>query len=774
MVDTKVSALPATVKLDGSELVPVVKAGVSTQVPAALLAKSAAESSRTALARFQALAQYRNTKPVYVVCCGDSWTFGTGSSGGNNNWIGRLHARLANYFFLDSGQTQGAVAYVNNPGAGGNGIRIVGNGHSGATTATYLPAQEIIDLLKMQPAMVIHAIGLNDQAQSFTKATYKANLSAAVNAIRAQSTAPVVQFLVRNPELKRSTQAYPWSDYGDAMLEIVATSPGDLAYVDLTPSFEQAQIRSNDPLALMQTDGGHPNDAGHAFIAELLFGAIRSSLTLGLAPTPSPSLDLPANYATAVPTISGTTTVGQTLTASTGSWTATPDSYTYQWRRAGVDISSATSATYLLAAADAGNAISVAVSSVKSGYASRTAVSAASASVAASGSSSFTTTGTPTISGTPTVGQTLTANPGTWAPTPDSYTYQWNRAGSAISGATGSTYALVSADTNQTLTVTVTAVKSGYTSASATSASVSVSAAGSASFTSAGTPTITGTPTVGQTLTAVPGTWTPAADSYLYQWNRAGTAISGATAATYVLVSADVGSVTVTVTGVKSGYNNLAATSAAVTVAAAAGGSTQFADTFTGNDGDPWSSSLWTKRAGNGTLSILNNQGKLATPATANDYVLAFATGMTASFDQEMYIEFTTPAAGFITFGISTQNFAYTAPNNGYFLQMQVGSGYQAKRSLTGTATQIDYQSTPAVVANTAYRLRFKRSNSASNTPTIQYRTWLATDSAEPSTWKMTYTDSTPPTIAGQVWVLLTNNATAVAQSATVDNITVV
>lgn len=54
-------------------------------------------------------------------------------------------------------------------------------------------------------------------------------------------------------------------------------------------------------------------------------------------------------------------------------------------------------------------------------------------------------------------------------------------------------------------------------------------------------PTITGTVQVGQTLTVGTGTWTGAPVSYARQWLRDGVEIAGATASTYVLVSADQG-----------------------------------------------------------------------------------------------------------------------------------------------------------------------------------------------------------------------------------------
>lgn len=74
------------------------------------------------------------------------------------------------------------------------------------------------------------------------------------------------------------------------------------------------------------------------------------------------------------------------------------------------------------------------------------------------------------------VGTTFVASNGTWDRQADSYTYQWKKAGVAISGATADTYTAVSGDAGAALTVAVTAVKSGYTSGTAESKSVTVAA----------------------------------------------------------------------------------------------------------------------------------------------------------------------------------------------------------------------------------------------------------------------------------------------------------
>ncbi|MEI9966147.1 MAG: hypothetical protein WDN67_00500 [Candidatus Moraniibacteriota bacterium] len=56
--------------------------------------------------------------------------------------------------------------------------------------------------------------------------------------------------------------------------------------------------------------------------------------------------ELPVN--TALPLITGTPLVGETLSVSNGTWTNTPTSYTYQWKRDGEDIDGETENTYVL------------------------------------------------------------------------------------------------------------------------------------------------------------------------------------------------------------------------------------------------------------------------------------------------------------------------------------------------------------------------------------------------------------------------------------------
>jgi hypothetical protein len=286
----------------------------------------------------------------------------------------------------------------------------------------------------------------------------------------------------------------------------------------------------------------------------LAAAVLLAGVALALGGTVGAKAPPPKN--TAPPTISGTAQQGQTLTASVGNWTGQVTAYAYQWLRCNASgagcapIGGATASTYVLAAADVGFTI-------------RVAVTASSTSGSATAQSTQTgvvqppptppaNTSPPTISGTAQDGQTLTAGTGTWTGTaPIAYAYQWLRCDgsgancAALAGATASGYVVASADVGSTLRVAVTASNAGG-STSARSSQTAVVVAAPPANTSP--PTISGIAQDGQTLTAGAGTWsgTPPL-SFAYQWLHCDTSgaacvtIIGATATTYALTMADDG-----------------------------------------------------------------------------------------------------------------------------------------------------------------------------------------------------------------------------------------
>ena len=160
-------------------------------------------------------------------------------------------------------------------------------------------------------------------------------------------------------------------------------------------------------------------------------------------------------------------------------------------------------------------------------------------------------TAAPTLAGTPQVGKSLTTTNGTWANNPTSYAYQWQRCNASgascsnIGGATSPTYAIVAADAGATLRAVVTATNGGgsTTASSAASAVVADPPVAPVNTTS---PTITGSATVGGTLTADRGAWTGTpAPTFSQQWQTcdAGTCVdvAGATSPTYDVAESDEG-----------------------------------------------------------------------------------------------------------------------------------------------------------------------------------------------------------------------------------------
>ncbi|MBJ7459477.1 MAG: thrombospondin type 3 repeat-containing protein [Thermoleophilaceae bacterium] len=288
-----------------------------------------------------------------------------------------------------------------------------------------------------------------------------------------------------------------------------------------------------------------------------------------------------------VPTISGTTNVGQTLSATTGSWTVLHDplgyALTYRWQRCDTssaatcaDISAATSATYVLAGADYGKRIRVNVTATN---ADDTALQSSAISAIVSQPPANLTL--PTITGTARVGQTLTGAQGTWSPGDATLTNAWLRCtttsvGSctAIAGQTGGSYTLVAADDARyiRLQVTATTVAGTAVATSLGSAAVVTDAdndgvvdASDACPAEAGTkpngclpsdivgngvPTISGNLVVGQSVSSTTGSWTVLHDqlghTVTHQWQRCDDAtagscsdIGGATGSSYVLTASE-------------------------------------------------------------------------------------------------------------------------------------------------------------------------------------------------------------------------------------------
>ena len=323
-----------------------------------------------------------------------------------------------------------------------------------------------------------------------------------------------------------------------------------------------------------------PADEGHTFHVEVSFTDDRGySETLTSPATEAVAAAAPNSEPTGLPAVNGTPRVGETLTADTSA-IDDPDgltsvAYRYQWISSqaviddvtgtsnilSIEIPGETGQTYTLIPADEGFTFQVKVSFTDDADYEQTLTSAATVAVAPPPNTE--PTGLPAVTGTPQVGETLTADTSSIDDadglTNATFEYQWLHNQSVVDentgtsyyinvempGETGSTYTLAPADKGRTFAVRVSFTDDrGHTESLTSRSTVIVPARPNSEPT--GLPAITGTPQVGQVLTAD----TSAIDDedglenavFGYQWfaSKSGVilALLGETSSTYTLAPA--------------------------------------------------------------------------------------------------------------------------------------------------------------------------------------------------------------------------------------------
>jgi len=255
---------------------------------------------------------------------------------------------------------------------------------------------------------------------------------------------------------------------------------------------------------------------------------------------------------TSPPVITGVPRVGSVLTASPGVWNPGDASVRFQWRSNGVKIAGATAASYLVPVEQEGKQLTVRVTASKLGYPTTSVVTAATPTVQPG---VIRSTAPPSVIGSATVDATLTATRGQWNPTPDGVSYQWRADGVPLPGAATNALTIDPTLVGKALSVSVTALKSGYSDVVVTSAATAAVVPGTLTVTKP--PTVTGVPKGGETLTLTPVGVAPAA-AVTVQWLRSGVPVAGATGSTYRLTTSDLGSrISARVTLTRPGYTGV-------------------------------------------------------------------------------------------------------------------------------------------------------------------------------------------------------------------------
>jgi hypothetical protein len=243
-------------------------------------------------------------------------------------------------------------------------------------------------------------------------------------------------------------------------------------------------------------------------------------------------------------TVAGTPAQGETLNADTAGISDEDGVGTinYQWYRDGELITGEASSELTLRQADVGSTISADISYVDGSGATETFESASTAVVT---NTNDAPTGVPVITGTFSQDRELSVDTSSIADADGlgDFSYQWNRDGAAIEGATAATYTLIEADVGANISVTVS-YTDGYGAAESV-VSAETSDIAKANDAPTGELTISGAAAEGATLTLdtssiadVDGLGT-----FSYIWLKDGAVLTGQTGSTYTLTQADVGSV---------------------------------------------------------------------------------------------------------------------------------------------------------------------------------------------------------------------------------------
>lgn len=243
----------------------------------AALSATGATGATKALGIFRAGLIVRGISPCRLVFTGSSTTEGVAASTELKRYVNLLVAQIQAAYPSGTGAERPVIASDSATWgtlSSAGGVHGYNAGQGGTTSADYLTPTERTRIAAIAPRMVMHMVGANDYRLGIPVPTFKANLAASIAAIQSAMTTPCVHVLVktypRYDAATISTRVAPWEDYGKAMVEIAVADPTRVAFIDISEPYALVGVPGADPLDLITSDDVHQNDAGHAFMADLL------------------------------------------------------------------------------------------------------------------------------------------------------------------------------------------------------------------------------------------------------------------------------------------------------------------------------------------------------------------------------------------------------------------------------------------------------------------------------------------------------------------------
>ena len=284
--------------------------GGNMKLIARLISAALAVTALTATPAFAAdgdpLAAWNNalantdTAQANIVWLGSSTTYGNNATAPDKRYVNLVTNRLRG--------SQGPEPVVrpasNYPNRNTEpGVHGYLSAFGGTTSENYVNDSTRPWILWERPSLIVHMIGSNDsidaEPYAVTAAEYEANVAAEVDRLDAGAQTPISHVLVHTYR-RAGTSLEKWATYRDA-LERVAASRSNVLVVDISAEYEQADHIGADPLNLIDTDGVHQTDAGHAFMADLLAPTLGAAAPVPVEPAPVSTPPAPAATPSAAP-----------------------------------------------------------------------------------------------------------------------------------------------------------------------------------------------------------------------------------------------------------------------------------------------------------------------------------------------------------------------------------------------------------------------------------------------------------------------------------------
>ena len=227
---------------------------------------------------FAALAR-RETTPCRIVFLGSSSTAGSNATPEANRWVNVVARRGQNTYPSGTG-TEPAVRTLNaaaDTPSSSPGIQVINGGEAGTTSANYAPGGATYGIGLINPDLVVHTVGAIDSiagASYVSPSQYLINMGNVLDTIETVSSSgtPVCHLLVHGYRRSGVTLA-EWAEYGK-VLETLASTRSNVAFLDLSQSFEAAGHGATDTYDVIDMDGVNLNNNGHAMVGFLVADAL--------------------------------------------------------------------------------------------------------------------------------------------------------------------------------------------------------------------------------------------------------------------------------------------------------------------------------------------------------------------------------------------------------------------------------------------------------------------------------------------------------------------